>query len=566
MRDGATSDVARARDGLGRIAVLFALLGVLGRLIAVAIGRPGVLSHGAGTSTFFVQYLQHEPLPLVLLAAFALVAAWLGRGQSPDAESTLWTSARLAHAETWWLVAAAVLVFVVTAGGTWAVMHALPFSMDEFVAAFQSRVFASGRLATPLPDDWKQVGQALTPVYVSLDAERAVWTAQYLPVYAALRAPFVELGLDRLVNPALAAVSVLLVYACARRLWPEQHHRAWVAVGFLATSSQFLFMSMTGYAMPAHLAANLLWLYAYLRDDRAGWIALPVIGVLALGIHNPFPHALFVAPFLVHLLFRRRWVATAYVAAVYLAGIGFWYYWTMLVRMGGGAVGLLGLFQAPSLLMAAVQQLSLTLILSWQTPVLAVAAALALVGWRLLSTTERLLVAGIALSFAFFVLFPSTQGHGWGYRYTYPVLGNLVLLGAVGLDAMAPALGGGTTRRLVAASVALTLAVQLPVRAWQIERYVRPFAQAHDYIAHIDAEAVIVDPTTSWYGIDLVRNDPFLRNRPKVLSAYYLRPADKRALAARFGDRVHMLQPSELAQFGVPTFPSRFRQSPWPPN
>ena len=76
---------------------------------------------------------------------------------------------------------------------------------------------------------------------------------------------------------------------------------------------------------------------------------------------------------------------------------------------------------------------------------------------------------------------------------------------------------------------------------------------------------MIVDPTTSWYGIDLVRNDPLLRNRPKVLSAFYLRPEEKRALAERFGGRVHMLQASELAALGLPTFPSRFRQPVWPP-
>jgi hypothetical protein len=116
----------------------------------------------------------------------------------------------------------------------------------------------------------------------------------------------------------------------------------------------------------------------------------------------------------------------------------------------------------------------------------------------------------------------------------------------------------------VIASALATVLVQLPVRAWQIEQYVRPFAQAHDYIAHIDADVVIVDPTTTWYGIDLVRNDPFLADTPKVLSGFYLRAADKGALAARFGDRVHLLTPEEIGQFGIPTFPSRFRNPPWP--
>jgi len=106
--------------------------------------------------------------------------------------------------------------------------------------------------------------------------------------------------------------------------------------------------------------------------------------------------------------------------------------------------------------------------------------------------------------------------------------------------------------------------VQIPVRAWQIERYVRPFAEAHEYIHHLDADVVIVDPTSSWYGIDLVRNDPFLRDSPKVVSAFGLRRELKAELAARFGPRVHFVEPRELAQFGIPTFPSRFRNPIWP--
>lgn len=573
MRDGATHEVQPARDMLSRIALAFMLFAAAGRLLAGLIGIPGLLHIGAGTNTFFVQYLRHEPPFLVLFAAFALAAAIVARQRVPHtardtSHDTSHDNASLetltSRASTRWLVAATVAVFAITLAGTWLVMHALPLSMDEFVAGFQAHVFASGALRATVPDTWRQFGQALTPVFVYFDREHAYWTAQYLPLYAVLKAPFVSLGADGLLNPLLAAASVPLVFAVARRLWPERPHRAWVAVGFLVTSSQFLFMSMTGYAMPAHLAINLLWLLAYLRDDRVGWAVLPVIGVAALGIHNPFPHALFAAPFLFYLLIRRRWMQTAYVAVVYLAGIALWGYWTRLVEVGGAGQNLLALFQTPGALMFATQEMSLTLILSWQTPLLSVALAVAVFHWKRVATMERLLLAGVLASFAFFLFFPSTQGHGWGYRYVYATLGNIVLLGAVGADALAQSLGTVATRRLAVASAVLTVLFQLPLRAWQIERYVRPFALAHEYVRQLDADVVIVDPTTSWYGIDLVRNDPMLRNRPKVLSAYYLRPADKVRLAQRFGTRAHMLEPNELAQFGIPVFPSRFRYPVWP--
>jgi len=524
-----------------------------------------VLNPGAGVNTFFEQYRRHEPLFLVLTAVFAIAfAVSARRAVSDERTDTAWldTSRRyLVH-----LALGSVLLLALASAGTTLVMHALPLSMDEYVAVFQSRIFASGQLRTTVPGEWQDFGWSLTPVFVAYDPRQHTWASQYLPVYSALRALFVESGADRFVNPVLAALSLPLAYTCARRLWPTERWRAWLAAGFLASSSQLLFMSMTGYAMPAHLVVNLLWLYVFLRDDRVGWLAAPVVGAVALGLHNPFPHVLFVAPFLWVILLQRRWGWTAYFATVYLSAIAGWYMWARAVQMGGQGASLFGLFQAPDLLMFAVQGLSLTVALSWQTPILALAILWSAVAWRSLSAVERALLAGILLSLAFFLFFPSTQGHGWGYRYTFAVLGNMALLGVVGVDAMRKSLGHATVKRYLVASLALTAIIQWPVRAWQVERYVRPFALAHEYVEHLDTDVVIVDPTTSWYGIDLIRNDPELTNRPKILSAFYLRPADRRLLLERYGDRVRLLEPAEIAQFGVPTFPSRFKGRIWPPD
>jgi hypothetical protein len=562
MMRGATPDTSTVRTGLDRIAALCTLFVALGPLTVRRIAQPGVLNPGTGVNTFFEQYRRHEPVFLVVMALFAVGLAVAARRAVPDESNPsplldvgAWGAGRLL------LVAA--ITFAVCVAGTSLIMHALPLSMDEYVAQFQSRVFASGRLAAPLEEPWRQFAWSLKPVFIAYEPERHLWVMQYLPMYAALRALFVGLGADRLLNPALAAASLPLAYACARRLWPDDETRAWVAVALLALSTQALFMSMTSFAMPAHLAVNLLWLYAFLRNDRVGWIAAPLIGALALGLHNPFPHALFVTPFLFFVLWQRRWGWTAYFAGVYLAGIVGWYWWGKSVQLAAGAGA--SLFQTPGLLMLAVQELSLTVMLSWQTPILAVALLVTALSWRSLSTIERLLGAGILASFGFYFLFPSTQGHGWGYRYTYPVLGSMALLGAVGVDTLRRSLGGVFVRRALIASALVTLGVQIPVRGWQVERYVRPFALAHDYVAHIDADVVIVDPTTSWYGIDLIRNDPFLRNRPKVLSAFGLRREQKQELAAMAGNRVHLLRPDEIGQFGIPIYPSRFRGPVWPP-
>ena len=568
MNHGATeprTDTGSPQGWLDRIAFLLVVLGIFGVVAVGRIGRPGMLNPGTGTNTFFEQYRLHEPMFLAIMALFAVATAVLARRGVPDetGADTSWAAAPWSGVR---LVALAASVFAITALGTWAVMHAFPLSMDEYAAAFQARAFAEGRVAVALPETLRQFGPALKPVFVVYDAETNSWLSAYWPGYGLLRALFLRIEADQLLNPLLAAASVPLVYLCALRLWPGDRARAWMAVGFLVLSSQFLFMSMTGYAMPAHLVISLLWLYAYARADRAGWIAAPIIGVIALGLHNPVPHALFVAPFLVHLVLSRRWGWTAYFGAAYLSGIAIWGIWAQTVTAASADGGsLLGLFSAPGLLMLSVQEMSLTVMLSWQTPILAVLLLWLAFAWRSLSAIELCLASSVLLAFVFFLFYPSTQGHGWGYRYTYPMLGNLALLGTSGLARMRQALGATLTRRLLVASALVTVAVQVPVRAWQIERYVRPFADVHDYVAAIDADVVIVDPTSSWYGIDLVRNDPFLRSSPKVMSAFYLRPDERRALAEQFGNRVHLLQPNEVGQFGIPLFPSRFKKPIWPP-
>ena len=566
MRQGATAAVPTAGDMralLDRLAALLTLAAILGYVVVQRLAVPGVLNPATGVNTFFEQYRRHEPIFLALMAAFAIAAAVLARRAEPASDGRLgmvtWSPWRLAF------IAGAV-VAITTLGGQ-LVMHGLKFSMDEWVADFQARVFAEGKAIVTLPDEWKQFGAALKPVFVVYDRDTNTWLSAYWPIYGIIRAGFMKLGADRFLNPLLAAAAIPLVWLCARRLWPDDVGRAWLATSFLALSSQFLIMSMSGYAMPAHLVVNLLWVYAFARNDRAGWITAPIIGVIALGLHNPFPHALFVTPFLLQLVLMKRWNWTFYFGAVYLAGVAGWWMWAQAVTVASADGGsLVGLFTLPSLTMFAVQDLSLTVILSWQTPIVATLLLWTAFSWRSLSNSEQSLLLGIAMSFGWFFLFPMTQGHGWGYRYTYPVLGNIALLGATGYRLMSKSVGDALMRRLMVASVVATVALQIPLRAWQVREYVRPFALAHEYISRIDADVVIVDPTTSWYGIDLVRNDPFLRNTPKVISAFYLKPQDKRVLAAKYGDRVHLLRPEELAQFGIPTFPSKSKRPVWPPS
>jgi hypothetical protein len=508
-------------------------------------------------NVFFRLYALQERDFLLLLAAFAAIVWWCApRAVALPRALSDWLT-QLAPRITAGRLACAV--FCVTAAGTWLVMHGLALSMDEYAASFQARLFAAGKIAAPIPAAWQGLAPWMTPTFITYKPEAHLWVAGYLPVYAAIRALFLLVHLEWLTNPALAAVSVLLLDRVARRLWPGEIFRRNLALVYLVTSTQFLVTSMSGYSMPAHLCLNLLWLLLYLRDDRVGYLIAPLVGVMALGLHNPFPHALFVAPFLLRLLMRRRWATVAYMGAVYLAGAVLWLRWLQFTSTGSSAAvsaqGLLGSFRLPGATMWFTHGLDLALVFTWQTPVLAIMLVLALLVWRTLRVPERDLAAGLVLTFAFYLLFPQNQGHGWGYRYIYGALGNAALLGAVGTGVAAKWMRRDTVHTMVAISVAATLVIQLPLRLRQTERFVRPYATANAFIASRPAPLIAVDFAQGWYSWDLVRNDPLFGEGPRVIAFIAGRLPPPAVVPPAVRDSVYVLSRADMERFGITLLP-----------
>ena len=543
------------RRALAASAVAAALVGG-GGLLATRL-LDGVPDRESG-NIFYVLYVAHEGPFFALLALFAAALGWYLRGAPAEPASAPPESRPAGGAPIpgrWVAVLAAAVLAAAWAGGR-VVLHDYAFSMDEFNADFQARIFLTGATKARVPSDWVPFARQLAPVFVTYYPDEQAWRSSYLPGYASIRALFLHFGASALTNPVLGALSVVTMAGVARRLWPGQPSRTWLAVAFLVASSQFVVTTMTGYAMPAHLFLNLLWLWLYLAPRRATWALLPVVGALALGLHNPFPHALFVAPFLIRELRNRRSGWLLYWGLVYGAASLGWLAYLRASVGGGGGGSLTDAFGVPTMPWEWVLRfMQLSVVLSWQTPVAAVLLLLAVVCWRRLGTVERDLAGGMVLTVGVYALFTATQGHGWGYRYVYNVLGNMALLAAVGASLAAEAYGASRVARAVAASLLLTALVQWPLRLVQVERFVRPFAAADAYVRARPAAVVVVRPDASWFGRDLVRNDPSLRGSPTVLSAAGLAPADSQRLAARYGAGVHWLEPAELAPLGVVTFP-----------
>ncbi len=535
------------------VAVAFTLLVAFFGLVARLQMLLGGLARPLATNMFTRLYALHEkPFLVILLLSVLVTALVLSRARTAADSRLRDNDSALPRPDNRALAGVAAFVFVALLAATVLVMHRLLFSMDEFSADFQARIFAAGRVVAPVPAAWRAFQQAITPIFVTYHPERSGWMSAYLPGYALLKAPFVAVHAGIVLNPLLAALSVVAIGACARRLWPNEGLRPWLAVAFLITSSQFVMTSATGYSMPAHLCLNLVWLYLYLRGDERSWVAALVVGVCALGLHNPFPHALFVAPFLVRLLYERRWRRLAQAALVYGVGAALLLAWLRFSYPAAQSRGgFLAMFAAPSAIAFWVNGVSLSLLFTWQAPLVGLLALAAIMRVRRLAAPLVDLAVGVLLTLGFFLFFPSTQGHGWGHRYAYQVLGSLALLGAAGLEPLIGAVGERLAQRLVVASLVIALLIQLPLRTIQTERFVRPFAAGYDYVAARPADVVVVHADSVWYGRDALRNDPFLRNRPVLVRASSLTPDGRAAIERAFPGRVVDVTDADLLRLGM---------------
>jgi hypothetical protein len=526
-----------------------ATFGMIARLQIMHYGLALPLSN----NIFFRQYALYEfPfLVLVLTAATAILVS--ARKQVASSAGRPLSDRWLEPPSDLTLRLLALVVFAVTLVATHLVMHRLLFSMDEFSADFQARIFARFEYRAPVPVGWRPLVHTIIPFFVTYLPESGSWLSPYLPGYALMKAPFVAVGAGVLLNPLLAGGTVLAVGGVARRIWPTDGTRQWLALLLLVTSSQFLVTSATGYSMPAHLCLNMLWLYLYLRGDDRSFAGALLVGGLALSLHQPFPHALFVAPFLVRLLRDRRWGRLAAAALVYGVSAALCLGWMRLAQPLSqvGNAGLLSTFALPGTAILWVNGISLSLLFTWQAPVLGFLVVVAFLHVRQLDHLFADLAWGVVLTLGFYLLYPSTQGHGWGDRYAYQILGNLVLLGTGALPAVRAAFGERHARVVLVTWLGAALLVQIPLRLMQVERFTRPFATGYSFVTTRPARVVLVHGGNVWYGRDIVRNDPFLRGQPVVVRADALAPNQRAQFDRVFPEGVVEISDQELLGLGM---------------
>lgn len=471
------------------------------------------------------------------------------------------------------LALACTLVFLFTFAGRYAIYHDFAVSMDEFMYRFQVATLEQGFLLTPVSDLWFPLSHALRPGFLMVNQEYQVWAPGYRPGAALLAALFGLVRAEPVVNPLLCAASVWLVARLAKREMPQAPGAAVWGVALFALSPQFLITGMSAYTMTAHLFASLLWIYLFTLDRPASHVAAVALGCLALGLHQVHVHSFLALPFLLNLFFvqRRFALSLAYVGFYTLACLG-WIFWMDAAiwiqglervpaaigpRSTNGDIGFVlntvthG-FERHSLKDIVYWAVNASRLLAWQNLALLPLVTIGLSRWREMPRNLRLMAWAVLTSLIPYVLLMPSQGHGWGYRYLHHTAGNLALIGAFGWLAIArpkPAAAAQRMRGFVRALCLVTIVGGLPLRSYQAEAFVRPWAEASEYLASLPVELVFVDSLDIWYGYDLVRNDPFLRNSPKLLAIDRLTEPDLALLCAE--NTFALVDAARLQPFGM---------------
>jgi hypothetical protein len=513
------------------------LYGWLG-LVLVLLTTSLLHSRLTGLRTIADVFLLEQDLPALGIAAAVLIAWRLVALPVPPSLPRDRPGALVAGLALFALLAGAV--------GGWTVYAGYPLSMDEYMAAFDARILASGRLLAPVPEAWREVVGALQPYFRLNVSGNTHWASAYLPMNAAVRALAGEIGAASLVGGAWGAVTVAATYGVGRRLWPDAKGPSLLAAVLVATSAQVLVAGMTAYAMPAHLALNMVWLWLLLREDKASQAGAAGVAFVACGLHQLVFHPLFAAPFVLHLWLARRWGRAAFHTTAYLAIGLFWAAypslaldWSGAAATGAGGPG--GLAGRGAALLAqfdpsrlGYMSKNLLRFVAWQNPltiVLAIAGAVP--AWRA-GGAWRPLIGGVVLTLVAVSLLMPFQGHGWGYRYLHGFIGSFALVAAFGWVRLRDA-GTASPRVLragLAAACAASLVLLLPLRLVQVGGFVRPYAAAQAAIARTPADLVLVDAAGLFYADDLVRNDPLLVRRPTILDLAALTPGQLETVCA----------------------------------
>jgi hypothetical protein len=109
--------------------------------------------------------------------------------------------------------------------------------------------------------------------------------------------------------------------------------------------------------------------------------------------------------------------------------------------------------------------------------------------------------------------------------------------------------GSSFALKSLAASVIFSACLLLPYRLYEIRTLVKPLALTSHYLETRPCDFVILETSNFWYSWDLIRNDPWLKERPLIFDGSKLSPAQREALFQK--GKVLVIGADEVEPFGV---------------
>jgi hypothetical protein len=430
--------------------------------------------------------------------------------------------------------------FVMLCAGALLVYQNHPLAMDEYAQFFQSRVFAGGHLAGHFPApllDWL-IPEGFQNYFLFVSKQTGAVASAYWPGFALLLTPFTFAGIPWACNPLISSLTLIVVHRLALRLFDDRE-AAGLAVLLTIASPVFFANGISYYSMPAHLLANASFALLLTDPTPRRTFAAGLVGSVALTLHNPVPHMLFALPWLIWLATRPRGIrllavaGAGYLPLCILFGLG-WFWFTVTLRetnLNAATAASAQLehvqrlgqaFALPDSKVFLARLIGFAKIWVWAVPGLLVLAGVGV--WRQRANVScRLFLACALTTFIGFMFIPVDQGHGWGFRYFHTAWIALPLLAAGAMTHTADGtqragfFAGDETRGFIVACALLTLLFGVGFRAWQIHDFMtKDLAQLPAY-AGTGRRVVILDPALTFYGADLVQNDPWLRGEVTLM-------------------------------------------------
>ena len=422
------------------------------------------------------------------------------------------------------VVGVATATVALLALGTVFIYHNNAFSMDEYAAVFQAKIFAAGQLTAQLPPsvvDWL-IPSGFNGAF--LVASRATGQAieAYWPGFSLLLAPFEFLGIPWLCNAILAGFAILLIHSITLQI-TDRRAAGW-AVVFALASGAFVANAISYYSMQAHLTANLLFVWLLLKPTAYRAFGAGAVGSLALVLHNPFPHAMFAAPWIVAIALskeqRRSFfpLVLGYLPLLIFVGAG-WLHLRAAVTAGDSGFNVISnninaVFSIPDKSMIDMRVAAMVKMWIWAVPCLFLFALLG----RLRRGDDprvRLLMQSAVVTFVGYVFVIFDQGHGWGYRYFHSAWGVIPILAACAMTGRSES--NGRLAAFAGAAALLSLLLVVPYQMMQINGIIARHSAQLPKPRRPGNDVYFIHASGGFYLGDLVQMDPLLRDQDLIL-------------------------------------------------